>query len=54
MYTVALMVRGAKRNYQGSQLAAPIFKEIAASLISYHALAPQPPHPAPGTGPVLD
>ena len=54
MYTVALMVRGAKRNYQGSQLAAPIFQEIAASLISYHALAPQPLHPVPAPAPIMD
>lgn len=49
LYTVALMVRGAKRNYQGSQLAAPIFKEISASLISFYGLAPQLPHAHPAT-----
>ena len=54
LYTVALMVRGAKRNYQGSQLAAPIFREIAASLISFHGLAPQPPHAQPGAAPIVD
>ncbi|MFC6663185.1 penicillin-binding transpeptidase domain-containing protein [Deinococcus multiflagellatus] len=50
-YTVAVMVRGAKRNYQGSQLAAPIFREIAGGLISKDGLMPQPPHPAASTPP---
>lgn len=56
-YTVAIMVRGAKRNYQGSQLAAPIFREIATDLMSMHGTLPQPEHPTavrPTPGPLLD
>lgn len=39
--TVAVMVHGAKRNYHGSQLAAPIFRKIAADLFSEWGMAPQ-------------
>lgn len=39
--TVAVMVHGAKRNHHGSQLAAPIFREIAADLFSGWGMAPQ-------------
>ncbi|BDP44547.1 penicillin-binding protein 2 (plasmid) [Deinococcus aetherius] len=40
-FTVAVMVRGAKREYQGSQLAAPIFREISSTLLSLYALRPE-------------
>lgn len=39
-FTVAVMVRGAQREYQGSQLAAPIFRDVSAALLSLYALAP--------------
>jgi cell division protein FtsI (penicillin-binding protein 3) len=39
-FTVAVMVRGAQRDYQGSQLAAPVFKEISAALFSLYAMSP--------------
>ncbi|GHF58013.1 cell division protein FtsI (penicillin-binding protein 3) [Deinococcus metalli] len=41
-FTVAVMVRGAQREYQGSQVAAPIFRDISAALVSLYALAPAP------------
>lgn len=40
-FTVAVMVRGAQREFQGSQLAAPIFRDISAVLFSLYALAPE-------------
>lgn len=39
-FTVAVMVRGAKREYQGSQLAAPIFRDISSALLSLYAYTP--------------
>lgn len=39
-FTVAVMVRGAQREFQGSQLAAPIFRDISGVLFSLYALAP--------------
>ncbi|MCD0156180.1 penicillin-binding protein 2 [Deinococcus sp. 6GRE01] len=39
-YTVTVMVRGAKREYQGSQLAAPIFREITAYILSMNGALP--------------
>lgn len=39
-FTVAVMVRGAQREFQGSQLAAPIFRDISGALLSLYALAP--------------
>ncbi|WP_229844426.1 MULTISPECIES: peptidoglycan D,D-transpeptidase FtsI family protein [Deinococcus] len=39
-YTIAIMVRGAKRDYQGSQLAAPLFKEITSDILSMNAVVP--------------
>ncbi|MFC6662394.1 peptidoglycan D,D-transpeptidase FtsI family protein [Deinococcus multiflagellatus] len=45
-YTVAIMVRGAKREYQGSQLAAPLFKEITTSILSMHGVMPSSQVPA--------
>ncbi|GMA17605.1 peptidoglycan D,D-transpeptidase FtsI family protein [Deinococcus metallilatus] len=41
-FTVAVMVRGAKREYQGSQLAAPIFRDVTSALLSLHAVRPDP------------
>ncbi|GAA0517191.1 penicillin-binding protein 2 [Deinococcus depolymerans] len=41
--TIAVMVHGAKREYHGSQLAAPIFKEISADILSNWAAAPERP-----------
>ena len=38
--TVAVMVHGAKVDYHGSMLAAPIYKKIAVSLLSDWAAAP--------------
>lgn len=38
--TVAVMVHGAKRDYHGSMLAAPIYKKIATSLFSEWGAAP--------------
>lgn len=38
--TIAVMVHGAKIEYHGSQLAAPIFKEISADVLSGWAAAP--------------
>lgn len=40
-FTVAVMVRGAQREFQGSQLAAPIFRDISGVLFSLYALAPE-------------
>ena len=40
-FTVAVMVRGAKREFQGSQLAAPIFRDVMSSLLSLYAVSPQ-------------
>lgn len=40
-FTVAVMVRGAQRDFQGSQLAAPIFRDISGALFSLYALAPE-------------
>lgn len=40
-FTVAVMVRGAKREFQGSQLAAPIFRDVMSSLLSLYAVGPQ-------------
>lgn len=42
--TVAVMVHGAKVDYHGSMLAAPIYKKIAASLFSEWAAAPRLPN----------
>ncbi|WP_034383263.1 penicillin-binding protein 2 [Deinococcus sp. YIM 77859] len=39
--TVAVMVHGAKIGYHGSQLAAPIYREIASEILSRWATAPQ-------------
>ncbi len=39
--TIAVTVHGATTNYHGSMLAAPIYKKIAASVISNWAAAPQ-------------
>lgn len=39
--TIAVMARGAKIKYQGSQLAAPIYRDIAAEIISRWATAPK-------------
>ena len=39
--TIAVMVHGAKVEYHGSQLAAPIFKEISADVLSGWAAAPE-------------
>lgn len=39
--TVAVMVHGAKVEYHGSQLAAPIYREIASDIISRWAAAPR-------------
>lgn len=39
-FTVAVMVRGAQREFQGSQLAAPIFHDISGVLLSLYVLAP--------------
>ncbi|BDP44689.1 penicillin-binding protein 2 (plasmid) [Deinococcus aetherius] len=39
-FTVAVMVRGAKREYQGSQLAAPIFRDVSSALLSLFAYTP--------------
>ncbi|WP_291431153.1 penicillin-binding protein 2 [Deinococcus sp.] len=39
--TIAVMVHAAKVEYHGSQLAAPIFKEISADVLSGWAAAPQ-------------
>ncbi len=36
------MVHGAKVQYHGSQLAAPIYREIASDIISRWAAAPRP------------
>ncbi|WP_245872700.1 peptidoglycan D,D-transpeptidase FtsI family protein [Deinococcus planocerae] len=47
-FTVAVMVRGAKREYQGSQLAAPIFREISSALLSLYAVRPETSPPAAG------
>lgn len=38
--TVVVMVHGAKRDYHGSMLAAPIYQKVAASLISQWAAVP--------------
>lgn len=38
--TIMVMVHGAKKDHHGSQLAAPIYREIAADLISMWATAP--------------
>lgn len=38
--TVAVMVHGAKLNYHGAQLAAPIFKDISTEVLSRWAAAP--------------
>ncbi|GAA5503880.1 putative peptidoglycan D,D-transpeptidase PenA [Deinococcus xinjiangensis] len=40
-YTVVVMVYGAQTNFQGSQLAAPIFREIKAAIASMRALSPE-------------
>lgn len=45
--TVAVMVRGAKINFQGSQLAAPIYRELASGMISEWAAAPTMPGKKP-------
>ncbi|AFD26081.1 peptidoglycan D,D-transpeptidase FtsI family protein [Deinococcus gobiensis] len=49
--TVAVMVHGAKVNYHGSMLAAPIYKQIASGLISEWGTAPklEAPKPEPAT-----
>lgn len=39
-FTVVVMVRGAKREYQGSQLAVPIFRDISAALLSLYSYTP--------------
>lgn len=53
-YTVVVMVRGAKEQYQGSQLAAPIFREITADVASFQAWAPeQRPAATPTRRPAL-
>lgn len=41
LFTVAVMVRGAKREYQGSQLAAPIFRDVTSALLSLYAMRPK-------------
>ncbi|WP_370567329.1 peptidoglycan D,D-transpeptidase FtsI family protein [Deinococcus sp. DB0503] len=41
LFTVAVMVRGAKREYQGSQLAAPIFRDVTSALLSLYAIGPE-------------
>lgn len=41
-FTVAVRVRGAKREYQGSQLAAPIFRDVTSALLSLHSVRPDP------------
>jgi cell division protein FtsI (penicillin-binding protein 3) len=38
--TVAVMIHGAKRNYFGSDLAAPIFRDIAAGVLSHWNIPP--------------
>jgi cell division protein FtsI (penicillin-binding protein 3) len=43
--TIAVMARGAKIRYQGSQLAAPIYRDIAAEIISRWATAPKAEEP---------
>ncbi len=40
--TMAVMVYGAKQEYHGSQLAAPIFREIAADILSGWGAVPKP------------
>ncbi|BDP41866.1 penicillin-binding protein 2 [Deinococcus aetherius] len=45
--TVAVMVHGAKLEYHGSQLAAPIYRDIASEILSRWATAPLPPTKTP-------
>ncbi len=45
--TVTVMVRGAKINFQGSQLAAPIYRELASGILSEWASAPTVPDKKP-------
>ncbi|MEF2277739.1 penicillin-binding protein 2 [Deinococcus sp. YIM 134068] len=40
--TVAVMVHGAKLNHHGSQLAAPIYRDVASEILSRWASAPKP------------
>lgn len=47
LFTVAVMVRGAKREYQGSQLAAPIFRDVTSTLLSLYAMRPEIERPSP-------
>lgn len=46
-FTVAVMVHGARVNYHGSQLAAGIFQEVSASIISMWGIPPENLPPAP-------
>ena len=39
------MVRGAKREYQGSQVAAPIFRDATATLLSLQGIPPRVERP---------
>lgn len=45
LFTVAVMVRGAKREYQGSQVAAPIFRDATATLLSLQGIPPRVERP---------
>ncbi|WP_350245325.1 peptidoglycan D,D-transpeptidase FtsI family protein [Deinococcus sonorensis] len=42
--TLAVMVHGAKENYHGSMLAAPIYRDVAAAVLSKWAALPSPEH----------
>ncbi|WP_019007950.1 peptidoglycan D,D-transpeptidase FtsI family protein [Deinococcus aquatilis] len=46
--TVAVMVHGAKIDYHGSMLAAPIYRELASGTLSEWAAAPTVPEKKPG------
>lgn len=43
--TIAVMAHGAKRGYHGSQLAAPIYRDVASDILSRWGAAPTPPPP---------
>ncbi|AWN23415.1 penicillin-binding protein [Deinococcus irradiatisoli] len=45
--TIAVMVHGAKYDYHGSMLAAPIYRDVAAAVISQWAALPAEPPAAP-------
>lgn len=44
-YTLSVMVRGARIRYQGSELAAPLARDIAADLMGLDGLPPRPGAP---------